>query len=182
MIERALPEHEKAVVVRVPSGAPTFTAKLPQERWIAVLTLVASLYVAYQLSIVLLGVVAGAGAWWVCPLAGVPLAGLVALAVRRLAIRPEVTLDKDGLRVMTPGLFGRSRSFAIESIKGFNTQVVRRTLDNTESWHLRAELSDGRTVLLGKARKSEDASAVLRGLQDTLAMLKGQYGGYRVGL
>jgi hypothetical protein len=59
---------------------------------------------------------------------------------------------------------------------------VRRKFDNTESWHLSAQLTDGRSVYLGKTRTSNEATELLSGLETTLALLRSSKHNYRVSM
>jgi hypothetical protein len=180
-IEQALPETERAVVVRVPSGEPVFNAALPQERWVGALALALSLYLTVQLGVYLGLMLLAQGEGWICPVLALPLLSMVGLSVRRLSTRPAIALDRGGLRVRTAGFVSRDRTIAVERVKGFSSRHVRRKFDNAESWHLYVDTSDGRSIFIGKTRNSDEAASVLRGLQDTLATLRWSSAGYRVG-
>lgn len=182
MLEQARPEHEKVVVVRVPTAAPVFQAKLPQERWLAFLMILPTFYVCYYVSVLLMALLGNVGG---APLACAASVAFIALAVglvvRRLLTRPEVQLDQQGLRYKTTGLFGSSGTIALDHIRGFTVQVKRRAMDNNEQWHLFVTLGDNKSVLVGKTGKHDEASAIIRGLEETLAQLRLSATNYRVG-
>lgn len=177
LMEQALPEHEKAVMVRVPTSAPTFHCKLPIERWVIGATLLPLAYLTYYALFALIAL------WGAVPplTVGAMIAAVLAvfaMIVRRLVVRPELHLDGDGLRFMTR-VVGRRRTIPIAALRGFVVQVKRRSMDNRESCHLYASLTDGRTVHIGRTRTHEEASAVIRGLEETLATIRVATVGYR---
>ncbi len=177
LVEQALPEHEKAVVVRVPTSAPTFHCKLPIERWVIGATLLPVAYLTYYAFLVLVPLWGAVPPLTVAAMLAAVVAA-VALIVRRLVVRPELHLDGKGLRFMTRVL-GRRRTIALTDLRAFVVQVKRRSLDNRESCHLYASLADGRTVHIGRTRTHEEASAVIRGLEETLAAIRVTTVGYR---
>ncbi|MFO0561264.1 MAG: hypothetical protein U0269_24815 [Polyangiales bacterium] len=181
IIEQARPEHEKVVVVRVPSAAPTYQAKLPQERWLAALMILPMFYVTYYLSIILLTALNGAlGGAVACGAVVAVVMTSVVIVVRRLFTRPEVALDSKGLRYKTTGFIGSSGTIALDKLRGFTVQVKRRAMDNNEQWHLFAT-TDGKPVFIGKTGKHDEAAAIIRGLEETLAQLRLSSTNYRVG-
>jgi len=168
-------------VVRVPTAAPTFQAKLPQERWIAALMILPTFYLVYYLAILLFGLLGqvadGAIACGAVFAVGL---GSVAIIARRLLLRPEVSLDASGLRYKTSGIIGSSGTVPLDKFRGFTVQVKRRAMDNNEQWHLFAT-TDGKPVFIGKTGKHDDATAIIRGLEETLAHLRLHTTNYRVG-
>jgi hypothetical protein len=178
LLDHAVPEHEKAVVVRVPTSAPTFQVKLPHERWLACMALVSMLNLSYGSVFVLLALWGSSSFALVAALVAAALA-TGAMLVRRLFTEADVSFDATGLRYNSGGLFGRSGTLAAAHVRGFVVQVKRRSLDNRESCHLYASLADGRTVHIGRTRTHEEASAVIRGLEETLAAIRVTTVGYR---
>jgi hypothetical protein len=181
LLEQALPEHEKAVVVRVPSAAAHFSAKLPQERWIGVAWLIVTLYVGAQIAIYSLPM-AMAGMAWLCPAAALPWGLALLLSLRKVLVRPELSLSEGGLTIRVASLVSTRRTIAIDALRGFTMKLVRRKFDNAESWHLSAQLTDGRSVYLGKTRTANEAAELLSGLETTLALLRSGKHNYRVSM
>ncbi len=180
LIEQSMPEHEKAVVVRVPAAAPRFHAKLPQERWIALLMIFPMFYATYYLSILMVSIGSGAGLMAAgCGVIVLFVVAMAALTIRRFVMRPELTLDEKGLAFLKPGMLSFARKIGLDQLRGFNARVKRRAIDNAESWQLFATLADGSSMLIGSMRKQEDADAIVRGLEETLAQLRLGAGGYR---
>lgn len=177
LIEQTLPEHEKAVVVRVPTSAPTFHCKLPIERWVVGAALLPVAFLTYYALFALIPLWGAVPPLTVGAMIAAVLAAL-AMIVRRLVVRPELFLDGDGLRFMTR-VVGRRRTIPIAALRGFTVQVKRRSLDNRESCHLYASLADGRMVHIGRTRTHDEASAVIRGIEETLAAIRVTTVGYR---
>lgn len=181
LLEQTRPEHEKVVVVRVPTAAPTFQVKLPQERWIAALMVLPTFYLVYYLGILLFALLGDvAGGALACGSVIAIGATSLGLIVRRLLLRPEVSLDASGLRYKTSGIIGSSGTIALDKLRGFTVQVKRRAMDNNEQWHLFAT-TDDKPVFIGKTGKHDDATAIIRGLEETLAQLRLHTTNYRVG-
>lgn len=180
LIEQQTPAHEKAVVVRVPAAEPTFRAQLPHERWRAWLALIPSLYAVYYLLTVgwLLALTGAIGKVVVALLAVVVLA-LVLGAIGRLARRPELSLDRSGLRFVSPGWFPLRKQRSLDRVRRVVIRVHRRKLDNAERFYIEAIGADEARTVLGIAARREDAERIVSGLEETLATLRYQQAGYR---
>lgn len=180
LIEQQTPAHEKAVVVRVPAAEPTFRAQLPHERWRAWLWLIPALYSLYYL-LFFGALIAGAGALAkvIVALLSVGAIALLGGTIARIARRPEVSLDRSGLRYVSPGWFPLRKERALAQVRRFAINVERRKIDNTERFRIEAIGPDESRTLLGMATRREDAERIVSGLEETLATLRYQASGYR---
>lgn len=183
LLEASLPEHEKAIAVRVSSSAPTFEVKLPQERWIGIIMLPGVLYGLYYL-IVLASVVAGEGlALGFTLLLAMFLAMLVgAVAVKKIALRPTLRLDEKGMHIGGKRMIFFEKTIPLDQLQGFSSTVKRRSLDNAESWHLIAKTSNGKEHLLGAVKDNASAQQIVTDLSQTLTAIRGHNTGYRVAI
>jgi hypothetical protein len=180
--EATMPEHEKAIAVRVPTGAPTFEAKLPQERWIGFLLLPAAFYAVYY-SFILLSVLLtsqGVAMGVVAALAILVAWFFVAVAVKKVALRPMIKLDAKGLSIAGQRWMFFNKIIPLDKIQSFSSDVRRRKLDNAESWRLNVLLTDGSTHTIGAVKQNEAAAQIVTELEQTLLAIKATNTGYRV--
>lgn len=183
LLIKATPEHEKSVAVRVATSAPTFEAKFPQERFMGIIMLPGILYALYYS--LMFGAVAvgafGVTAAVLLALLALSAFALLAVAVKKITLRPGLRLDAQGLHITGKRFIFFEGHIALENIQGFSCKVVRRSIDNSESWRVNVQLANGREVFCGASKTGDAAQEIVSELQQTLIVIRGQHAGYRVG-